>query len=49
MHKIIEGIASRSYGIHVAKMAGMPERVVAAAERALAELERGAAKQHALF
>ena len=49
MHKIIDGIASRSYGIHVAKMAGMPDKVVAAAERALAELERGASKQRSLF
>ena len=39
MHKIIPGVANRSYGIHVAKMAGMPESVVARAESVLAGLE----------
>ena len=39
MHKIIPGVANRSYGIHVAKMAGMPESVVARAETVLAGLE----------
>lgn len=39
MHRIIAGIANRSYGIHVAKMAGMPESVVARAESVLASLE----------
>lgn len=39
MHKIIPGIANRSYGIHVAKMAGMPETVVSRATAVLAELE----------
>jgi len=28
MHKIVPGVANRSYGIHVAKMAGMPASVV---------------------
>lgn len=41
MHRIIPGVASRSYGIHVAKMAGMPESVVARAESVLAGLEQG--------
>ncbi len=44
MHKIIPGVANRSYGIHVAKMAGMPESVVARAEIVLAMLESGATK-----
>lgn len=39
MHKIIAGVANRSYGIHVAKMAGMPESVVARAEKVLSGLE----------
>lgn len=39
MHKIISGVANRSYGIHVAKMAGMPESVVKRAETVLAGLE----------
>ena len=44
MHKIIPGVANRSYGIHVAKMAGMPESVVTRAESVLAELENGKPK-----
>ena len=39
MHKIIPGVANRSYGIHVAKMAGMPDTVVQRAEEVLAGLE----------
>ena len=39
LHKITEGVANRSYGIHVAKMAGMPDGVVARAERILERLE----------
>lgn len=39
MHRIVPGVANRSYGIHVAKMAGMPESVVARAESVLANLE----------
>ena len=43
LHKIIEGSASRSYGIHVAKLAGVPEKLLHRAEDKLAELESGAA------
>jgi len=39
MHKIVSGIANRSYGIHVAKMAGMPKSVIARAECVLNALE----------
>lgn len=39
MHKIIPGVASRSYGIQVAKMAGMPDAVVARAQHVLDCLE----------
>lgn len=45
MHRIVSGVASRSYGIHVAKMAGMPESVVARAESVLSGLEHGAPQQ----
>lgn len=44
MHKIVPGVANRSYGIHVAKMAGMPASVVMRAESVLAGLESGAVK-----
>ncbi len=41
LHKIIEGSASRSYGIHVAKLAGIPSSLLERAEEKLSELERG--------
>lgn len=40
LHKIIPGVANRSYGIHVARMAGMPETVVARAGDVLSALEQ---------
>ncbi|MCI8609144.1 MAG: DNA mismatch repair protein MutS [Firmicutes bacterium] len=40
LHKIVEGSASRSYGIHVAKLAGIPDKVLNRAESKLEELER---------
>lgn len=39
LHKIIPGVANRSYGIAVAKMAGMPRHVVERAEQVLNNLE----------
>ena len=39
MHKIVPGVANRSYGIQVAKMAGMPSSVVTRAETVLGALE----------
>lgn len=39
MHKIVSGVANRSYGIHVARMAGMPSSVVARAQSVLDALE----------
>ena len=41
LHKIVPGSASRSYGIHVAKLAGVPGSVLRMAESKLAELECG--------
>ena len=41
LHKIVEGAASRSYGIHVAKLAGVPASVLEAAQSKLDELESG--------
>ncbi len=45
MHKIISGVANRSYGIHVAKMAGMPEKVVSSAQKILNDLESKTSNQ----
>jgi DNA mismatch repair protein MutS len=39
LHRIAEGPADRSYGIHVAKLAGLPESVLARAREVLEELE----------
>ena len=44
LHKIVEGSASRSYGIHVARIAGVPQAVLDAAEEKLHELEAAAAE-----
>ena len=41
MHKIVEGSASRSYGIHVAKLAGIPKKLLENAENKLKQLESG--------
>ncbi|MFV0516790.1 MAG: DNA mismatch repair protein MutS [Aminipila sp.] len=41
LHKIVQGSASRSYGIHVAKIAGVPKWVLDAAENKLTGLESG--------
>ncbi len=39
MHKVEPGPASKSYGIHVAKLAGVPKNVLAQAKEKLASLE----------
>lgn len=41
LHKIVEGSASRSYGIHVAKLAGIPRKLLDKAQFKLDELEQG--------
>lgn len=41
MHKVVPGGADRSYGIHVARLAGIPAPVVHRAEKLLADLESG--------
>lgn len=40
LHEVIDGAADRSYGIHVAKLAGLPRTVVKRAEQVLETLER---------
>ena len=39
LHEVIDGAADRSYGIHVAKLAGLPKLVVKRAEQVLDSLE----------
>ncbi|HLQ62967.1 MAG TPA: DNA mismatch repair protein MutS [Candidatus Acidoferrales bacterium] len=40
LHRVVPGGADRSYGIHVAALAGLPIQVLARARQVLAELER---------
>ncbi len=55
LHKLAEGGASRSYGVAVAKLAGLPEPVLVRARGLLKDMERGEgpfrrpAKQMGLF
>ncbi len=39
MHKVIAGTADRSYGLHVARLAGLPEKLLTRAAQILAMLE----------
>jgi DNA mismatch repair protein MutS len=41
LHEVAPGAADRSYGIHVARLAGLPPAAVARAETVLAALEKG--------
>ena len=45
LHKIVEGPASQSYGIHVAKLAGIPKDVIQRSREVLNELQRNFAKE----
>ena len=40
LHKIVDGQANKSYGIHVAKIAGVPSKIRISAEKKLKELEK---------
>jgi len=44
LHEVAEGAADRSYGVHVARLAGLPPAVLARAEAVLRRLEQGEAK-----
>jgi DNA mismatch repair protein MutS len=41
LHRILPGGADRSYGIHVAHLAGLPRPVIQRAQEILGELESG--------
>ncbi|MFM7582653.1 MAG: MutS-related protein, partial [Caldilinea sp.] len=43
LRRIIPGKADRSYGVHVARLAGLPGQVVSRAEEILGDLERSGA------
>src|SRR3546814_786420 len=41
LHEVTAGAADRSYGIHVARLAGLPKAAIVRAEAVLASLEQG--------
>ncbi len=44
LHEVVAGVADRSYGIHVARLAGLPAAVIARAQKVLEKLERDGGK-----
>jgi len=44
LHEVVAGVADRSYGIHVARLAGLPPAVISRAQKVLDKLERDGAK-----
>ena len=49
LHEVGNGAVDRSYGIHVARLAGLPEMVLKRAEQVLGQLEEKKALQKPLF
>jgi DNA mismatch repair protein MutS len=47
LHEVVAGAADRSYGIQVAKLAGLPPAVIARARQVLARLEKSQGKPNA--
>jgi DNA mismatch repair protein MutS len=45
LHKVVPGGTDRSYGIHVAQLAGLPKSVIVRAQEVLAELESQTSKK----
>ena len=41
LHQVVDGAADRSYGVHVARLAGLPAAVIARAQTLLSEMEAG--------
>ena len=44
LHEVVAGVADRSYGIHVAQIAGLPPAVINRAQKVLERLEREGSK-----
>ena len=49
LHEVGAGAVDRSYGIHVARLAGLPDQVLTRAEQVLGQLEEKKAAQKPLF
>jgi len=45
LHRVIPGGTDRSYGVHVAQIAGLPRSIVLRSRKILRELERGRSRQ----
>jgi len=41
LHQVVAGAADRSYGVHVARLAGLPAMVISRAQALLSEMEAG--------
>ena len=41
LHQVVDGAADRSYGVHVARLAGLPAMVISRAQALLSEMEAG--------
>ncbi len=41
LHEVVKGAADRSYGVHVARLAGLPDAAIARAQEVLERLEKG--------
>ena len=46
LHNIIEGCADKSYGIYVARLAGLPESVITRSKKVLAHLENSSSRKN---
>lgn len=46
LHRVVPGCLGRSYGVHVARLAGMPASVVRRADEMLKQLEAGRGETH---
>ena len=49
LHEVTDGATDRSYGIHVARLAGLPEAVLSRATEVLSQLEEKKQEQKPLF
>ena len=48
LHKVIAGSADKSYGVHVARLAGLPQRVTRRAAQLVTQLEEHAKSQNSV-
>lgn len=46
LHKVLPGVAAKSYGIHVAKLAGLPAGIITRASSILEKLEKNSARKN---